>query len=161
MARDRQRAKQRQAQRQAARRAERAKRAVGGDGGAPAPPEDDVDTQANGAVEEQFELEASAPPEEVGRSDRVVESPPPAPSLDAEDEPEVESEDDRPRPDGKKRGKVTGFLAACWAELQRVQWPKRPAVTQLTGVVLGFVILAGGYLGLLDAIFSRLIQAIL
>jgi len=28
-------------------------------------------------------------------------------------------------------------------------------------VVLGFVLIAGGYLGLLDAVFSELIQAIL
>jgi preprotein translocase subunit SecE len=27
--------------------------------------------------------------------------------------------------------------------------------------VLGFVLIAGGYLGLLDAIFSRIVQAIL
>ena len=31
----------------------------------------------------------------------------------------------------------------------------------MTGIVLVFVLIAGGYLGLLDAIFSRLIQAIL
>ena len=48
-----------------------------------------------------------------------------------------------------------------WAELRRVQWPDRQALTTLTGVVLGFVLIAGGYLGLLDAIFSRIIQAIL
>ena len=61
--------------------------------------------------------------------------------------------DDRPR--------FVQFLIAVWAELQRVQWPDRQALTTLTGVVLGFVLIAGGYLGLLDAIFSRLIQAIL
>ena len=43
---------------------------------------------------------------------------------------------------------------AVWAELQRVQWPDRQALTTLTGVVLGFVLIMGGYLGLLDAIFS-------
>ena len=47
------------------------------------------------------------------------------------------------------------------AELRRVQWPDRQTLTTLTGVVLGFVLIAGGYLGLLDAIFSRVIQAIL
>ena len=61
----------------------------------------------------------------------------------------------------RDRGKVIGFLANVWAELQRVQWPNRQQVTTLTGVVLGFVLIAGGYLGLLDAIFSRVIQAIL
>ena len=42
-----------------------------------------------------------------------------------------------------------------------MQWPDRQALTTLTGVVLGFVLIAGGYLGLLDAIASRVIQAIL
>ena len=61
----------------------------------------------------------------------------------------------------KDRPRVVQFLIACWAELQRVQWPNRQALVTLTGVVLGFVLIAGGYLGLLDAIFSELIQAIL
>jgi preprotein translocase subunit SecE len=50
---------------------------------------------------------------------------------------------------------------AVWAELQRVQWPDRRQLTQLTGVVLFFVLIVGAYLGGLDAIFSKLIQAIL
>jgi preprotein translocase subunit SecE len=61
----------------------------------------------------------------------------------------------------KHRPRVVQFLIAVWAELQRVQWPNRQAMVTLTGVVLGFVLIAGGYLGLLDAIFSELIQAIL
>ena len=61
----------------------------------------------------------------------------------------------------KDRPRVIQFLIAVWAELQRVQWPNREALITLTGVVLGFVLIAGGYLGLLDAIFSKLIQAIL
>jgi len=61
----------------------------------------------------------------------------------------------------KDRSRVVQFLFACWAELQRVQWPNRQTLVTLTGVVLGFVLIAGGYLGLLDAIFSELIQAIL
>ena len=61
----------------------------------------------------------------------------------------------------KDRPRVVQFLIAVWAELQRVQWPNRQALVTLTGVVLGFVLIAGGYLGLLDAIFSRVIQAIL
>ena len=61
----------------------------------------------------------------------------------------------------KDRPRLVQFLYAVVAELRRVQWPDRQALTTLTGVVLGFVLIAGGYLGLLDAIFSRLIQAIL
>ena len=68
------------------------------------------------------------------------------------------------RPDwmsAKSRANRLRFAIAVWAELQRVQWPNRQALVTLTGVVLGFVLIAGGYLGLLDAIFSELIQAIL
>ena len=61
----------------------------------------------------------------------------------------------------KDRPRVIQFLIAVWAELQRVQWPNRQALVTLTGVVLGFVLIAGGYLGLLDAIFSELIKQIL
>jgi preprotein translocase subunit SecE len=61
----------------------------------------------------------------------------------------------------KQRPRVVQFLIAVWAELQRVQWPNRQALITLTGVVLGFVLIAGGYLGLLDAVFSELIKAIL
>jgi preprotein translocase subunit SecE len=69
---------------------------------------------------------------------------------------------DEPAPRAQGGGsKVLNFLKACWAELQRVQWPDRRTLTQLTGIVLFFCVLAGAYLGLLDAIFSKLIQAIL
>jgi preprotein translocase SecE subunit len=61
----------------------------------------------------------------------------------------------------RDRSRVVQFLVAVLAELQRVQWPNRQALVTLTGVVLGFVLIAGGYLGLLDAVFSKLIQAIL
>jgi preprotein translocase SecE subunit len=61
----------------------------------------------------------------------------------------------------RDRPRVIQFLIAVWAELQRVQWPNRQALVTLTGVVLGFVLIAGGYLGLLDAIFQELIKAIL
>jgi preprotein translocase SecE subunit len=41
-----------------------------------------------------------------------------------------------------------------------VQWPNRRHVGQATAVVLGFVVIAGGYLGLVDAIVRPLIEAI-
>jgi preprotein translocase subunit SecE len=47
------------------------------------------------------------------------------------------------------------------AELQRVQWPNRRTLVTLTGVVLGFVIVMGAYLGGLDWVFSQLVQALL
>jgi preprotein translocase SecE subunit len=61
----------------------------------------------------------------------------------------------------RERARVLEFLRAVWAELQRVQWPNRKQLTQLTGVVLFFVVVVGAYLGALDAIFSKLISSIL
>ena len=118
-------------------------------------------------------LRANAPPEDVGRSDEVLEFEQDLDSSDkdehfdlAEDEPEEDLGPDRTSQRAaaerhKDRPRFVQFLFAVWAELKRVQWPDRQALTTLTGVVLGFVLLAGGYLGLLDAIFSRIIQAIL
>jgi preprotein translocase subunit SecE len=57
--------------------------------------------------------------------------------------------------------RVVQFLRACWAELQRVQWPDRKQTTQLTAIVLVFIIIMGGYLGLLDAIVSRVVKEII
>lgn len=66
--------------------------------------------------------------------------------------------------DAGGRGRVGTFFAfcvSCWSELKRVQWPNRAQLVSLTGVVLGFCVIAGGYLGILDFVFSRLIRAIL
>jgi preprotein translocase SecE subunit len=61
----------------------------------------------------------------------------------------------------RKRGRFITFLGHCIDELRRVQWPNRRQVGQATAVVLGFVVIAGGYLGLLDALMQPLIEAIL
>jgi preprotein translocase subunit SecE len=62
----------------------------------------------------------------------------------------------------KQRGpRVWHFFKACWAELQRVQWPNRQQVGQATAVVLGFVVVAGAYLGLADAAAKKLVDLIL
>jgi len=61
----------------------------------------------------------------------------------------------------REGNRLANFLRACVAELRRVQWPDRRHVGQATGVVMGFVVIAGGYLGLLDAVFSRLVNYIL
>ncbi len=58
-------------------------------------------------------------------------------------------------------GRAVDFLRASWAELKRVQWPDRRQVGQGTAVTLGFVVVAGAYLGALDALWNPLIQWIL
>jgi preprotein translocase SecE subunit len=57
--------------------------------------------------------------------------------------------------------RLFSFLGHVVDELRRVQWPDRRQVGQSTLVVLLFVIIAGSYLGLLDAIWQPLIKAIL
>jgi preprotein translocase SecE subunit len=211
MARNRQRAKQRQAERRAKRLAEqRAGRAAtprrdegarerqaadgGGIPGVDAPRVEPVDQPDGPLLDDPTtvdpspavppELATGAPPQDEGRSDRVVEDEPPLSEDEALEEIEDwELEDPeeavaargageegyevrgrRGREEAeahRERPRVIQFLIAVWAELQRVQWPNRQALVTLTGVVLGFVLIAGGYLGLLDAIFSELIQAIL
>jgi preprotein translocase subunit SecE len=86
-----------------------------------------------------------------GRADDAVEG-------DAVSRHEIEREAHGPR---RKRGRLFTFLGHCIDELRRVQWPDRRQVGQATAVVLGFVVIAGGYLGLLDAIWKPLIEAIL
>ncbi len=57
--------------------------------------------------------------------------------------------------------RVSGFLRASWAELQRVQWPDRRAVTQATAVVIGFVAVMGAYLGAADWAAQKIVNFIL
>ncbi len=61
----------------------------------------------------------------------------------------------------RQRGGVIGFLASCWAELKRVQWPDRDTLVQATAVTVIFVAVAAAYLGALDAVFNFLIKRIL
>jgi len=57
--------------------------------------------------------------------------------------------------------RAVGFLRASWAELQRVQWPDRVQVTQATAVVVGFVAIAGVYLGVADGVAKEIVEFIL
>ncbi len=61
----------------------------------------------------------------------------------------------------RQRGGVLGFLASCWAELKKVQWPDRDTLVQATAVTIIFVAVAATYLGALDAAFNFLIKQIL
>ncbi|MEA2318966.1 MAG: preprotein translocase subunit SecE [Solirubrobacteraceae bacterium] len=58
-------------------------------------------------------------------------------------------------------GGFMAFLRASWAELQRVQWPDRRQVAQATAVVLGFVIVAGVYLGVADRVAQEVVNFII
>lgn len=105
--------------------------------------EDDVDE-----IEEAFEsgdeaavahAEADA---EADRKARVAKRAKPSPA----------------EPTEKGGLRFVAFLRACWAELQRVQWPDRRQVGQATAVVLGFVVVAGLYLGLADVVANEIVN---
>ena len=158
MARNRQRAKQRQAERRAARQAAR---------------------DNSGSVPDA-QRRVEAPPEELGQSGYTLEHTTEDEEFIGDLEVGERWEDDGAEtetavagPRGvrggrehedehhREHGRVVSFLIAVWAELQRVQWPDRQQLTSLTGITLMFVLIVGGYLGLLDAIFSKLVSAIL
>jgi len=61
-------------------------------------------------------------------------------------------------PTKKGPARFIAFLRASWAELQRVQWPDRRQVGQATAVVLGFVVVAGAYLGLADVVANEIVD---
>lgn len=91
--------------------------------------------------------------------------------LEELEEPETAVESGRAEVTPRRKAQVehreslasrfAGFLRGCWLELERVQWPDRRQVMQATGVVVGFVIVAGVFLGVADLVASKLINLIL
>ena len=61
----------------------------------------------------------------------------------------------------RPRGRVSGFIASCWAELKRVQWPDRETLIQASAVTVAFVAIAAIYLGALDGIFNLIVKQVL
>ena len=79
----------------------------------------------------------------------------------AHDSPELIPEEALETPARRGGPRFWQFLKACWAELQRVQWPDRQQTVQATAVVLGFVVVAGAYLGIADIAAKKLMEFIL
>jgi preprotein translocase SecE subunit len=82
----------------------------------------------------------------------------PAERLPAGADPAVVAEAAHPH---RQRGRVLTFLGHCIEELRRVQWPDRRQVGQATAVTLGFVVIAGTWLGLMDALWKPIVNAII
>ena len=112
-------------------------------------------------------IAGGAPPDDLGTVPPVV---------DYDDDDELDADDDdatdlvgsgagdvaAPPAAAKPPGfRFVTFLRACWAELQRVQWPDRKQVGQATAVVLGFVVIAGAFLGLADVVAQQIVDFIL
>ena len=163
MARDRQRAKQRQRRRQPS-------------GGGPASGSRSTrarDIGLDDATVEDSGLDqgTTEPPEPTKHAlpdveQARLEESEPEPIEDGEVEvgetdPAVAEERAEARRPKRRRNRVITFLGHVVDELRRVQWPDRRQTGQGTAVVLGFVVIAGGYLGLMDAIWKPIIEAIL
>jgi preprotein translocase SecE subunit len=149
VARDRQRAKQRRRQRQ-----------PGAGGGSPA---GSARTRARDV--DPVAPEPVAPePTEADFDDAFADEVDEAPGVEAEAEaarptdPAVLEERAEARRPRRQRGKIITFLGHVVDELRRVQWPDRRQTGQGTAVTLGFVVVAGGFLGLMDAIWKPLVD---
>jgi preprotein translocase SecE subunit len=136
MARNRQKAKQRKARREAKGIPADAKTAANGAIGAP--PEDEGTVKAAAGVDTKREIQRTA-------------------KLKPEAQPKAKATPAEP----KQRGRFRSFLRSSWAELRRVQWPDRKQVTTLTTIVIGFVIIAGLYLGLIDWVANKAVDYII
>jgi preprotein translocase SecE subunit len=111
------------------------------------PPDHELELSAEDEAEFEEEAEESAEEEEQFEEDGRGQLAPSAGPI-AERRPGSGS-------------RLLTFLQGSWAELQRVQWPDRRQVMQATGVVIGFVIVAGLFLGAADWAAKHLINYIL
>jgi preprotein translocase subunit SecE len=156
VARDRQRAKQRRRRRPGA----------GNPGSGPArtrprdpevEPEPVVEPEPTSSVfPQRGDVQPVESEEEAVEFDETVE-----PAPDQLDPAVVEERHERQPGRRRQRGRIFTFLGHVVDELRRVQWPDRQHVAQGTAVVLGFVVIAGSFLGLMDAIWKPLIEALL
>jgi preprotein translocase SecE subunit len=111
------------------------------------PPDGELELSPEDEAEFEEEAEESAEEEEQFEEDgrgQLATSPAPI----AERRPRTHS-------------RLLTFIQGSWAELQRVQWPDRRQVMQATGVVIGFVIVAGVFLGVADWAAKHLVNYIL
>ena len=71
----------------------------------------------------------------------------------------------QPKSQGGQRrapgGGTLRFVRESWAELKKVEWPRRPQVLQGTAVVLIACAIVGLYLWLNDEIWKRVVQNVL
>jgi preprotein translocase SecE subunit len=117
--------------------------------------DDELDDRGGTAADDELDAEADAAAGPRRRRRREAEE-------EVEDE-EAETAIAGARPASVERphaggGRLGAFLLASWRELQRVQWPDRRQVVQATGVVLGFVIVAGLFLGVAGWLAARLVD---
>jgi len=57
--------------------------------------------------------------------------------------------------------KLAKYFRESWTELSKVTWPNRQQAIKLTAAVLIFSIIFAIYIGLLDTLFSNLLQKLI
>jgi preprotein translocase subunit SecE len=156
VARDRQRAKQRR------------RRQPGGAGPTgpsrtrPREPDPEVEDTSSTVFPQRGDVRPVEGPDDFGFDEDAAVVEPAPDELDPAVTEEREEERERTLPGRRRsRGRIFTFLGHVVDELRRVQWPDRRHVGQGTAVVLGFVVIAGTYLGLLDALWKPLIDKLL
>lgn len=53
------------------------------------------------------------------------------------------------------------FLQETYSELKQVVWPTRQEVLRLTLIVITISVIVGAYIGVLDVMFTRIMEALL
>jgi preprotein translocase subunit SecE len=129
---------------------------VAGAGGVSAESDDGVDAESDTHHLSEAEIEQEAEDEGDLTEDELQE----VTTVSAGGERVVSPEQASGAPI-RSGNRVIGFLRASWAELHRVQWPDRRQVFQATAVVIGFVAIAGAYLGLADYVAKEIVEIIL
>ncbi len=142
MARNRQKAKQRKARRER-------------QGAAPVQARSDVASSAGQAPPQDsgfVNTDAVEVKDELKREAKAAKKQPAAPAK-------AQAKGAAPQP--KERGRFVAFLRSSWAELRRVQWPDRKQMTTMTTIVIGFVVLSGVYLGVIDWVANKVVNLII
>jgi preprotein translocase subunit SecE len=114
-------------------------------------------------VEARIVAGAAGIPVEDTRDDNGLPEPEPEPEDARDREQLIHGDGAAAAPPARRASgsRLVNFVRASWAELQRVQWPDRRQVGQATAVVLGFVVIAGAFLGLADYLAQKLVDFIL
>jgi len=130
--------------------------------GTPVPPAEQMDAAGSAEIRDEEEFEAledrvddaeEAFFEEDERSSRGVDE---AGAIATRTRPRAPA-----RGAEREGGRLMTFLRGSWRELQRVQWPDRRQVGQATAVVIGFVIVAGAFLGAADFVAGKIVEVII
>lgn len=56
--------------------------------------------------------------------------------------------------------RIRRFLNDVWIELKRCEWPTREQVIRSTTIVIGFIVVTGAFIGVLDALLSWVTRAL-